>query len=77
MKNDSFKHSSMSLLSLSRMAAFKLSLKAEILSSREGMYVNFHSENGSVYGASNSETSFCLFAWIKRVNFWSREPRRN
>ena len=30
------KHASMSLLSLSRVAAFKLSSKAEILSSREG-----------------------------------------
>ena len=30
------KHSSMTLLSLSRVSAFKLSLKAEILSSREG-----------------------------------------
>ena len=65
------KHSSMSLLSLSRVAAFKLSSKA----------VNFLSENDSVYCASNYivpfETSFYLFAWIKRVNFLSRERRKN
>ena len=35
------KHSSMSLLSLSRVAAFKLSSKAEILSSREGRQISF------------------------------------
>ena len=35
------KHSSMSLLSLSRVAAFKLSSKAEVLSLREGKQISF------------------------------------